>query len=217
MLGFENAPITRVIAFASFLLTYLLGGRSADYSLDFDRVLRGEVWRLFSHTLIFPYVTQSLFAAVLFYNFSIFERQMGTRKFAAFLVFCYLYCLLATCAVEVVGGMLDLHVSPASGPYFIIYALVAFYYSKIIVYSFHFSQLVGVFNSVPQFRSQEVSPPYIPKLQAQQTLLLGSLPLSSKSWIYLLLAQLACSDGVNSLLAAAVGSMAGYVYDQEGW
>lgn len=57
---------------------------------------------------------------------------MGTRKFAAFVVFCYLYNLLAVCAVEVVGGMLDLPITPATGPYFIIYALLAFYYSKLL-------------------------------------------------------------------------------------
>ena len=54
-------------------------------------------------------------------------------------------------------------------------------------------------------------PEHIPKLHPGRTSLFG-LRLSEKTWVYLLAAQLALSEGTSSVAAALSGVIAGAVY-----
>lgn len=88
---------------------------------------------------------------------------------------------------------------PSPGPFFMIFALVALYQGFIITSSaYYFLWLCDL-------------PARIPKLSSRQ-LFLG-LDFSEKSWVYLLALQLLFSEGVSSITAGALGTLAGYIYD----
>lgn len=108
----------------SLYLTYLL------CTLDVDRLLAGELWRLLTGHLIFPSTSQALFAVILFYSYRHFERQMGSRKYAAFLVFSWIVSSLLILAVAATAQSIGISFVPASGPYFFVFAQLAFYYRK---------------------------------------------------------------------------------------
>jgi hypothetical protein len=75
--------------------------------------------------------------------------------------------------------------TPSSGPYFVIFALLALFY-------FHVPKMPNASNSYYS--------------------LLG-LVFSEKSWIYLLSTQLLLSEGFASILPSLIGLAAGYLYD----
>jgi hypothetical protein len=56
---------------------------------------------------------------------------------------------------------------------------------------------------------------YIPKTSSTEFRVLG-IAVSEKSWVYVLAAQMALSDGAGSLLAAGSGLVAGLLYLREG-
>ena len=73
---------------------------------------------------------------------------------------------------------------PSSGPYFIIFSLLPFFYK------------------------------YVPHIGSPQYSILG-LVISEKSWTYLLASQLVLGESISSIVAAAAGLVAGYLYIQD--
>lgn len=90
--------------------------------------MNGEFWRLVTSQIVFRSKAQAVVGLILLYTCRQFERQMGSRKFGAFLVFSLVASLLSLLGVIVVAASLGVNLVPSSGPYFLIFALVALYY-----------------------------------------------------------------------------------------
>ena len=94
--------------------------------------MHGEVWRLFTSQIIFRNKAQAIVGLILLYSCRQFERQMGVKKFGAFLIFSLLISVLTMTAFIVVCLTVGVHFVPSSGPFFLIFALMAFYYCKTL-------------------------------------------------------------------------------------
>jgi membrane associated rhomboid family serine protease len=98
--------------------------------VDLLKLFRGEIWRLFSSFLVFQNFAQLSVGMLLLYTCRQFERQMGSKKFGAFLVFSYAVSTLISIAAVVVASSIGFILVPSSGPFSLIYALLVLYYCK---------------------------------------------------------------------------------------
>ncbi|WVZ68477.1 hypothetical protein U9M48_017412 [Paspalum notatum var. saurae] len=80
-----------------------------------------SIWRLITSLFAFSSTPELIFGAALLYYFRVFERQIGSNKYAVFIAFSAMVSvLLQTLAL---GYMKDHSLSPlASGPYGLIFA-----------------------------------------------------------------------------------------------
>lgn len=69
---------------------------------------------------------------VLLYTCRQFERHMGSKKFGAFLVFTFFVSTLVSVGAAVTASSIGYYLIPSSGPFAFIFALLAFYYCKLI-------------------------------------------------------------------------------------
>jgi hypothetical protein len=140
--------------------------------------------------LIFSQGAQVVVGVILLYTCRQFERQMGTRKFAGFFVYSFLFSQLSSIAVMVIASSIGMKLSISSGPYFIIFAQLFMFYSRI---------------------------PKMPTSSPTSYSLfgLGGVEFSEKSWIYLLASQLMLSEGLKSFVPSFIGLIAGYLYDND--
>lgn len=130
-LGYENAPIAQLIS----VLTILLGwfhGSSKILSLDLYKLGEGQLWRLLSSQIVFESTAEAIVGLMLIYTFRQFERQMGTRKFGFFVFLSLIISLFNLMTFQILLLSVDIHFVPASGPYFLIYAMLAIFYCKFI-------------------------------------------------------------------------------------
>ena len=100
-------------------------------SVDLFRLVRGEIWRLVTSFLVFPNIAQLSVGMILLYTCRQFERQMGSKKFGAFLVFSFLVSTLVNVAAVTVASSIGYYLVPSSGPFSLIYGLLMFYYWHI--------------------------------------------------------------------------------------
>eukprot|EP01038_Epipyxis_sp_PR26KG_P016494 gene16494-22514_t len=127
--GYENAPITKVLSVLTAILSIIVSPYSAQ--LDLPHLYRGELWRLISGQLIFQSLPQTVVGLILLYTCRQFERQMGIRKFGAFLFFSFLISTSILLAMIVTASSVGYEFIPSCGPYFIIFSLLSFYYWHI--------------------------------------------------------------------------------------
>eukprot|EP01102_Stenamoeba_stenopodia_P018677 TRINITY_DN6898_c0_g1_i1.p1 TRINITY_DN6898_c0_g1~~TRINITY_DN6898_c0_g1_i1.p1 ORF type:complete len:298 (-),score=37.49 TRINITY_DN6898_c0_g1_i1:58-951(-) len=140
--GFYNAPLSKALmiitAGASVLVT-MMNSRDR-FNVPALSVLtqRFQFWRLFTNNLFFNTPGETLFGLILIYSFRLFERQMGTSKFGAFTLLCYIISTLLH-----VGVLTLFPTRPiVSGPYSFIFAcLVLFHYTVPITNRFRFLRL----------------------------------------------------------------------------
>lgn len=92
--------------------------------------MQGELWRLASSQIIFRNKAQAIVGLILLYTCRQFERQMGSRKFGAFLLFSLTTSILSLLGLIVIFASVGYNLVPSSGPYFLIFSLVAFYYCE---------------------------------------------------------------------------------------
>lgn len=97
---------------------------------DLYRLLHGEVWRLITSFFVFQGSAQAIVGLILLYTCRQFERQMGSRKFGAFIVFSFLVSTLVSLGVVVTAASMGFYLVPSSGPFSLIFALLMFYYCK---------------------------------------------------------------------------------------
>lgn len=165
----------------------------------------GELWRFITSQMGFASIPQTIVGLILVYQFRQFERQMGPRKFGAFLVAVTLIAmsvLLAFCVA--IGSFV-----PSQGPYFFIYSIFPLFHSKLLrAACLCASQMIAnTLDDVWGVNGAE----YIPKLYPTRLSVFG-MGFSEKSWTYLLGLQLLFSDGFNSLIPGLSGFLAGMLY-----
>jgi len=132
-------------------------------------------------------MAQTIVGLLILYACRLFERQLGVRKFGAFFCFSLFVSIAFQVCLAVISDGLGVHFVPASGPYFLIFALLFLYYA------------------------------HIPKTVLPNFTFLGFIAISEKSWIYLLALQLLFSNGLSSVSAAVGGLLAGALYEQDGF
>lgn len=141
--------------------------------------------------------TETLFAAIGFYNMRVIERLWGSRKYASFIVLCYAFlAFLPPMILALILRPLSfyhLNFLPA-GPTPLIFAVFAQYHA-IIPHVFKYRIATSA------------SPP-------SNEAFVG-LTFSDKSYLYLLATQLALSQFPGSFLSACCGWAIGYAWRNE--
>jgi membrane associated rhomboid family serine protease len=128
-IGYENAPITQILS-ATILIFGWLFGSSKFITLELFRLGDGQLWRIITSQLIFENLAQTAVGLMLLYSFRQFERQMGSKKFAFFAFISYIVTLFNLISVEIFALGMDFDFVPASGPYFLVFSLLAIFYCK---------------------------------------------------------------------------------------
>mmetsp|Transcript_1148 Transcript_1148/g.2497 ORF Transcript_1148/g.2497 Transcript_1148/m.2497 type:complete len:331 (+) Transcript_1148:2-994(+) len=134
--GFQNAPVTKgllALNIGATLLSSITHSRHLlDISSHTDVFRKHQLWRLFTHSMPFRSAAELIFGGILLYQFRLFERQMGSRKYGAF---CFVTTALSTTLQLVLSVRGISNVAP--GPYAIIFAgLVHFFYEVPVSHSF---------------------------------------------------------------------------------
>ncbi|XP_066310065.1 rhomboid-like protein 20 [Miscanthus floridulus] len=122
--GFHNAPASRavVVAAALFSIPFGFRGRSLDLGLSYQSVYEKlSIWRLITSLVAFSSTPELIFGAALLYYFRVFERQIGSNKYAVFIIFSTMVSVLLQ--ILALGYMKDPSLNPlTSGPYGLIFA-----------------------------------------------------------------------------------------------
>jgi len=178
--GYSHAPLIQVISITTLIFSTAF--KVSNVELDLYKVIHGEIWRLITTHLVFRNPAQLIVGLMVLYSLRGFERQMGSKKFGAYLIYCLLAStVLSILFILILDVLMGLSFVPSSGPFFLIYSLMIFYYWHVpALYPIRYSAL--------------------------------GLRLSEKSWIYLLAGQLLFSDSFDSILSGASGLIVGYAY-----
>lgn len=105
--------------------------------VDGGSILRGgELWRFIFGHLAFANMSQTVVGLILIYTYRSFERQMGSRKYGAFLFLSWAFSTLVYLALMGIFAATGVSFSPSSGPFFFIFAQLAFFYRKIAEVTF---------------------------------------------------------------------------------
>jgi membrane associated rhomboid family serine protease len=148
--GLENTPITLTVSLLTVIFTALSRStRTIELGIcenlwyiyeylnfcfqDVSQLLSGEFSRLFFSNLIYSSVAESLAGALVLFSFRQFERQMGSRKYGAFVFLCWIVATLLSLAFSTIGLSIGVNLTPSPGPYFFIFSQLAFYYSKYFI------------------------------------------------------------------------------------
>jgi membrane associated rhomboid family serine protease len=153
-----------LISVVSTTLFASIAGTHSKLALNAWSVIHhGEAWRLVTHNFLFATPGELLFGVVLLYFLRQFERQMGSSRFFAFVMFS---AGLYTAEMFLIDLAIGRRVVLSSGPYAFIFAsMVRFFFETPKIYEF---QLFG---------SMSLSDKSFPYLLALQ-LILSSIPQS---------------------------------------
>lgn len=131
MVAYENAPIVQSLSILTIILSYTMSSSSSIYldaEMTFEHI---QLWRVVTSQLIFRNTMQAIVGLILLYSCREFERQMGSKKFAAFLVFSYFATIILLLSITTLSYLFGFYYIPSPGPFFVIYSLIAFYYFHI--------------------------------------------------------------------------------------
>ncbi|XP_062207178.1 rhomboid-like protein 20 isoform X1 [Phragmites australis] len=122
--GFHNAPASRAVVIAAALFSVPFGfrGRFLDLGLSYQSVYEKlSIWRLIASLFAFSSSPELIFGVALLYYFRVFERQIGSNKYAVFIVFSTTVSVLLQ--ILALGYLKDPSLNPlTSGPYGLIFA-----------------------------------------------------------------------------------------------
>jgi hypothetical protein len=96
--------------------------------VDLNAIMGGQYSRLFLSKTVFDTMGQAFVALLMFYSFRQLERQIGSKKFGAFVVLMYALSTLLEVAVATVCFSLQFRVSIENGPYFLIFSMLPMFY-----------------------------------------------------------------------------------------
>eukprot|EP00250_Pteridium_aquilinum_P022918 c25908_g1_i1 orf=517-1401(-) len=129
--GFNNAPVSKVVVIACGIASVLVGtqGGSKACSLSYQALVKKlQFWRVLTSSCIFSSTPELIFGLYLVYFFRVFERQIGSNKYAVFLMF----STIITTILNVVFVLVAKDPSPvglSTGPYGLVFAsFVQFYF-----------------------------------------------------------------------------------------
>eukprot|EP00002_Diphylleia_rotans_P013856 TRINITY_DN2699_c0_g2_i11.p1 TRINITY_DN2699_c0_g2~~TRINITY_DN2699_c0_g2_i11.p1 ORF type:complete len:255 (-),score=51.98 TRINITY_DN2699_c0_g2_i11:1546-2310(-) len=131
--GFGNAPTVKFLMIVSAVLTFFvsLTHTQSNVAFQLEEALLAsppQLWRIVTSQFVFTSSSEVLFGFVLLYYFRIFERQMGSRKFAFFVLFMMATTTLIYTAILVLFPSL-VYIIP--GPYPIIFGSFILFFADI--------------------------------------------------------------------------------------
>ncbi|GLT40831.1 hypothetical protein SLA2020_149360 [Shorea laevis] len=88
--GFHNAPVTKIFVIVSAIFTIFFGirGRSNNLGLSYEDIFgRLRISKLIGSMFVFSSTPELMFGLYLLYYFRVFERQIGSNKYAVFILF----------------------------------------------------------------------------------------------------------------------------------
>lgn len=126
--GFYNAPVLKSITFLVAGLSLVVNAFGYKKALSIGNIVNtSQLWRLFPSYFFFSSPLEAALGILFLYHFRIFERQMGSAKFAAFVV--------STCLINNLMSLAFIVLVPtrgiASGPYGLIFSLLTQYYFEV--------------------------------------------------------------------------------------
>jgi len=119
-----HAPITKsVISLTIFasLLAYI-------FKPSLDKLVRYEFCSLFTSRFLFLSIGETLCGIALLYNFRIFERQMGSKKYGAYVL---LSLFISTLLELFIQYYFSVPTVSYCGPYFLIFSQLVMYYYDV--------------------------------------------------------------------------------------
>ncbi|KAK4802025.1 hypothetical protein SAY86_000228 [Trapa natans] len=126
----DNAPVTRAFVVASAIFTVFLGiqGRSSKLGLSYQDIFQKfQLWKLLASVLTFSSTPELMFGLYLLYYFRVFERQIGSNKYSAFIMFSMLLSIFLD--VIALALLKDSSAKFNSGPYGLVFAsFIPFYF-----------------------------------------------------------------------------------------
>lgn len=130
--GFPSRPVARAVWLTAliFSLFYIRSEQEVP-SFSLTHVLGGNYALLFTPFVTFDTYPLLLVGLILLYSFRTFESNWKSSKFGAFLFYGYILNLLLTVGVSVTMAQMGMTYTPASGPYFLISALLVVYYNDV--------------------------------------------------------------------------------------
>jgi len=130
--GLYNAPLTKALLLLSAMMSIVVSLTQTKRFFTFPDLssvfTEHQFWRLLTYHFAFTSSAELLFGLILLYFFRLFERQMGTPKFAGFTLTVMCISTLLQIALYVVFPLLK---NTTSGMYFLIYACFALYFNCI--------------------------------------------------------------------------------------
>ena len=183
--GFHKAPVSKSIITLTLLVSLAVSAIriGANLALTAKSFFVGrEIWRIFSYQLCFASAGELIVGLALLYQFRLFERHWGSRKFGTFLLLTSLISAFLGCCIIYVlqyGAHKQRVDSLPLGPY-----------------GFIFSCLVQWLFEIPVSHSVRII----------------GISISDKSFVYLLAFQLALSAPPFSIVAAGIGTLVGFLY-----
>jgi membrane associated rhomboid family serine protease len=145
----ENASVTLVMVLANVLGTLWMGGSKrlqfgklyvvssmklyfmfCTSLIDVEAIMAGQYLRILTSKIVYDTMGQAFVSLIMLYSFRQLERQIGSRKFGAFVFMSFTVCTLLELAVTSVLFSLQFRIPLENGPYFFIFSLLPMFYCK---------------------------------------------------------------------------------------
>lgn len=126
---FGHAPITHALTLAVVVQT-LTSSKIDGFNLN--SVLSGNYLNLVTPFLTYGDRVQLAVGSILMYILRIFEQQFGSRKFGAMVFFSWVLAIATQVGIVVACENMGVkQVKPATGPFFLVFALLVLYYHSV--------------------------------------------------------------------------------------
>jgi membrane associated rhomboid family serine protease len=122
--GFASSNISKgfLLICGIWSITAIATKKQGLFNLDLDLVGRGQIWRLLTHSFVWSTTSELVIGSICLYNWRLFERQFGTRKFGG----CLFFLIVASMILQVVVQLVSRGAVPLlSGPYAVVFGLLA--------------------------------------------------------------------------------------------
>ena len=136
-MSFRGAPLSKVLAYSCFLGplvgSFVSRGLLSSLTLSSSRHVYGprpEIWRLFTSILSCDALIAAGVSCYLLWKLRLFERQMGSSKFAAFVVSSGLVAVAARAGLVAIPFLGAAGLS--SGPFHVIFGLIPLYFCALL-------------------------------------------------------------------------------------
>lgn len=130
---FGHAPLVHALTLVTVVqsVTGMQGAGSSAFSLQ--NVLQGNYACLFLPFFTFTSNVQVAVGAILLYKLRELEQRFGSKKFGTFVFLTYVLAILLHVALAVVSQQMQISElkTVASGPYFLIFAMLAVFHKSI--------------------------------------------------------------------------------------
>ncbi len=182
--GFVNTPVSKYLFVWSTGLPVIISLVGVKYLFELNLIPQiwewHQWWRLIIWQLAYSNQSEVMFGALLFYNYRVLERMMGSNKYLSYILVCFGYTILVTFGVMIISELIPFtpSFSVPAGSTSILFALLVQYYDLVpVVYRF---EVLGIHPS-------------------------SKITLTDRIFIFLVSFQLATTHLFRSIVSAWIG------------